>query len=529
MMARIMTIEFLIPQSLRIKDLKKDLLDQFKLSADPVMNVQRTFYDSFDWRLYKKGLSLYSEDNQHQTKLILASINMTKQERIIEVDSVPQFARDFESPVFTSLLQPILGARALLPRFNLHSNSHLLKLTDKDEKTCLLIQIENPRLEMPDKSFRFLGKRIRLQAVKGYHKPVEKISDYLRKQFALKPQKIGALSQSIELLDIESVVNKQKPAYKLKPAMPIRDALTIIMLSLFKSMMMNENGVLDDIDSEFLHDFRVAVRKTRTVLIEVKDVFPDEEVKSFAKDLDWLGEITGPVRDADVFLLKFSAYSKVLPVEARPLLEPLRAFMQERKSQENKRMFASLRSKRYQKFRHDWHAFLLMVDPNDTARLSSLPAKQVIDKHCWDLYRSVIKKGKRIKHSSADEKLHKLRISCKKLNYLLTFFMTFYSKNKLKPVAKSLKKLQNYLGEFHDYSVQITFLTALQEDMAISTHLSSDTQHAMDLLKDSLKASQQSLRKAFDRHYKSFASKENEMLFASAFNPNYADKIKRQS
>ena len=58
--------------------------------------------------------------------------------------------------------------------------------------------------------------------------------------------------------------------------------------------MANRPGTIDDIDPEFLHDFRVAVRRTRSVLGHAKDVLP-------ADVLDWsrdgfrsLGQVTGP-------------------------------------------------------------------------------------------------------------------------------------------------------------------------------------------------------------------------------------------
>ncbi|MFC1662475.1 CHAD domain-containing protein, partial [Gemmatimonadota bacterium] len=39
-------------------------------------------------------------------------------------------------------------------------------------------------------------------------------------------------------------------------------------------MRANEVGMLKNLDSEFLHDFRVAVRRTRSGLTQLKGVFP---------------------------------------------------------------------------------------------------------------------------------------------------------------------------------------------------------------------------------------------------------------
>ena len=41
-----------------------------------------------------------------------------------------------------------------------------------------------------------------------------------------------------------------------------------------QTLRINEDGVRKDLDSEFLHDFRVAVRRTRSALSQIKGVFP---------------------------------------------------------------------------------------------------------------------------------------------------------------------------------------------------------------------------------------------------------------
>ena len=39
----------------------------------------------------------------------------------------------------------------------------------------------------------------------------------------------------------------------------------------------NESGIIDDIDTEFLHDYRICVRKIRSVLSLIKGVYPEEK------------------------------------------------------------------------------------------------------------------------------------------------------------------------------------------------------------------------------------------------------------
>jgi CHAD domain-containing protein len=81
-------------------------------------------------------------------------------------------------------------------------------------------------------------------------------------------------------------------------------------------------------------------------------------------------------------------------------------------------------------------------------------AKAIIHKR----YRKVIKKGRQISATTPDEKLHELRIDCKKLRYLLEFFTSLFPEDQMKILIKQLKQLQENLGDFNDLSVQKQFL-----------------------------------------------------------------------
>ena len=85
-------------------------------------------------------------------------------------------------------------------------------------------------------------------------------------------------------------------------------------------MQRNEPGVRADIDSEFLHDYRVAVRRTRSALSQIKDVLPEDKVEHFKTEFGWLGQMTGPTRDLDVYLLQFEHLRNQLPEYMRDRL-----------------------------------------------------------------------------------------------------------------------------------------------------------------------------------------------------------------
>jgi CHAD domain-containing protein len=64
-----------------------------------------------------------------------------------------------------------------------------------------------------------------------------------------------------------------------------------------------------------------------------------------------------------------------------------------------------------------------------------------------------------ITNSSELEELHDLRIACKKLRYLMELIPD--ENNNMMKIKKSLQKLQDILGEIHDYDFTIEYLNSL--------------------------------------------------------------------
>ena len=91
-----------------------------------------------------------------------------------------------------------------------------------------------------------------------------------------------------------------------------------------ETLSVNEAGLRADIDSEFLHDFRVAVRRSRSLIARMKSLIDPDALEHLRAGLSWLGGATGPVRDLDVYLLNIPQYQHLLGIQDQTSLEPLR-------------------------------------------------------------------------------------------------------------------------------------------------------------------------------------------------------------
>src|SRR5260370_13692290 len=128
--------------------------------------------------------------------------------------------------------------------------------------------------------------------------------------------------------------------------MPASVAVARVLLRLLDTLELNVDGVLRDIDTEFLHDLRVAVRRTRSAIKLLGEVLPAELARQYGAEFKWLGDLTTPTRDLDVHLLGFGAMTEQLLSAAPADLEPFRAFLTRPRAREFRRLAAALRSPR---------------------------------------------------------------------------------------------------------------------------------------------------------------------------------------
>ena len=118
--------------------------------------------------------------------------------------------------------------------------------------------------------------------------------------------------------------------------------------TLLETMRANEAGTRADTDSEFLHDYRVAVRRTRSVLgMAVRRRARRTCSTTSAAEFKWLGDITTPTRDLDVYLLEYPGLrGGRCPRRSAPTW-PLRGFLARTSADAHDELVRELDSPRY--------------------------------------------------------------------------------------------------------------------------------------------------------------------------------------
>ena len=158
--------------------------------------------------------------------------------------------------------------------------------------------------------------------------------------------------------------------------------------------------------------------------------------------------------------------------------------------------------------------------PDDRVRTgpdANLPAIELASLRIWRAFRRVLKKGSAIGQDSPPEPLHRLRIDCKKLRYLLEFFRSLYDDDEIARLVRALKQLQDNLGDFNDLVVQRAKLREFGRGMVAERTGSAPTLMAMGRLVADLEARQEKERRLFHKRFAEFSNRDNQRRFRRLF------------
>ncbi|WP_170608199.1 CHAD domain-containing protein [Ruegeria arenilitoris] len=304
-----------------------------------------------------------------------------------------------------------------------------------------------------------------IQRLRGYDRAFETVKGSLRSMAGSHhglETVFGALFPNVEQY-------QAKPTIHLGKLEPASEAATEIIRTFIAVARKNEAGVIADIDTEFLHDYRVSLRRVRSVLSLFKGVFSDQETAELKRIFSDLMSPTGRLRDLDVYLLERESYFKLVPPSLHAGLGKMFDQFETERAREQKKL-----SRRFRSASYDQSMKELAAQFDDPTRLefgqnADLGAYKYACSLIWKRYRKVCKLARSIDPETPDEAVHELRIHCKKLRYLMEFFAQLFDAKAFKTIIKPLKRLQDNLGDFNDCSVQQDALLAFAVQQSSSS------------------------------------------------------------
>ncbi|MGD8962459.1 MAG: CHAD domain-containing protein [Desulfobacterales bacterium] len=510
--------KFNLPDGYDEKQLIDQLAGQYAIKKMSRVDGNLTLYDTFDWRLFNKSLILYSSAN----RLVLRKLKKSDILHNIEFSRMPVFIWDFPDGDFKKRLAPIIKMRALLKRVEVQARSMPYNILNADEKTVARLVFEEVRPAQGRKKTA-LARHLWLKPIKGYPKYERLLAKCLRDAGLKTGTEKEFFLNVLALADRAPGSYSSKVNIQLDPAMRSDEATKIILRLLLKVMRTNEAVFEKDLDTEVLHDFRVAIRRTRSALAQIKNVFPARTTARFKKDFADVGKRSNALRDLDVYLLNQESYKKRLPAVLRDDIDPLFEYLREKRAKAFQHVMRGLKSKKYGQIIKDWETFLDKPPPDTaTAANAMLPVIELARSRIYKKFRGIVKTGNKILANTEDEMLHALRIECKKLRYLMEFFANLFPRKKINALIAQLKNLQDNLGDFNDLCVQQEYLLNIATELTGGQQQLKKTLVAIGSLVEALNREKQTVRDAFARTFTDFSAPANQALFRELF----ATKIK---
>ncbi|NLY03586.1 MAG: CHAD domain-containing protein, partial [Campylobacter sp.] len=203
-----------------------------------------------------------------------------------------------------------------------------------------------------------------------------------------------------------------------------------------------KNRYLISKDPEDLHQFRVSLRKTRSILKIAKELYNPEILTEILENFKVVAKSTNQRRDFDVFIEYLEGIEG-----SKDAVESLKFVI-------NKQIYGPeemLNCLKYKMFFLDYDGFL--ADSEAFYRDKKIAIKPFVAKLIRTQIVEVEKKVIKLSAESLNSEFHQTRIELKRLRYLLESFASMFELKAINTFFKTVKEVQDLFGELQDRDV----------------------------------------------------------------------------
>lgn len=431
--------------------IEASLRSLLRARSRPIARHRLTVLDTFDGRVRRAGARL-NRTGQADASTMAWWPRSGDLPVTARVSQPVSFAWDLPDGPLHEAVAPVVGVRRLIPQADAEAQGTQFDILDDRHKTVARLRIESGQVRPPAAraAWRPLPTVLTLTGLRGYEDAYARLVPIVQSRPGITPCPDGVERVVLEHAGVPEPRDVSTLEIDLAADVTASEGARRIHRALAQVLAANEPGLRDNIDSEFLHDFRVAIRRTRALLRQLKYVFPPEIVDRYSTEFAWLGNLTGPPRDLDVLMLALRGRRGDIDTDA---MGALVAFLERAQAQEREALIAALDSERYRRLIADWGVFLEQSAASAAAHAHRLLV-DVVAARAWKLSKRIARSAGTIDDRTDPARLHEVRIDAKKLRYLIDVTPAFFDAEDLETVVTALKKLQRVLGDFNDAQVQ---------------------------------------------------------------------------
>jgi CHAD domain-containing protein len=451
------------------------------------------FCDTFDWRLHARGWTLIQTVNALELRDLATGDLVAGQDW--PGNPLPPFPRRWPDGAVRDLLLPIADVRALLHLITVEGMARVLAYTDPRSQRAWRIIVSDLRQVRGDASRPFLHT-VSLAPRDGRARGGNRLGRLVRScgYRTLEPTLFGPAMGRAGLTP-----GGYRKTFDLELGARERagSAFARIAADLIGRLEANRRGVERDIDPEFLHDFRVATRRLRVLLAVGKGVIAADVRREARERFTALGKATNRLRDLDVYLMRRAEVRSLVPPGCHDGVDTIFARAADARTACRRELDARLADPGFPAVLA-WGRRVLTVPAEPPPPRARRRIGKVADKLILTSFARVRARGDGLGDDAADADLHRLRIACKRHRYLVEFFASLYPAARVAAHLKSLRSLQNVLGDHND---------AVQElaELAGFVTAGDGTDAAAEAIRGELENQRRSRRDAFPDAYRKVA------------------------
>ncbi|MDP6361432.1 MAG: CHAD domain-containing protein, partial [Planctomycetota bacterium] len=293
-----------------------------RLVEAATQEIVDVYLDTPDWRLYESGWAYRWQDKGSNCCIGLKSLSRqdsaVQQREEIEQSVVALPARQDAIPPgvvadFIAADFPREAPRELF-RVKKSRRRYMVHTPNETElELCLdLTEIESIQKPLGDAVGSVEFFELEMELSHGNPEELHSLAEKLESRLKLLPARLSKFERGLHAAGLRPpaslIAVKEIPSVNT----PISRLAYRCLAEDFHEVLFHEGGAWEGIDPEGVHQMRVAVRRIREALKFFNRFLAQRSIAKIGRELKWLAQVLGDVRDLDVYRENFEGYSKIV-------------------------------------------------------------------------------------------------------------------------------------------------------------------------------------------------------------------------
>jgi len=408
------------------------------------------FCDTWDGRLMARGYRLFHRAQEERWHLDRGQKRLASQKGSLD-------AALGDGPV-TAIIRKRLAGRTLIPHLVVHREERLFRTSGRSRA---VLELRWQKFSYGDPHGKATAPGPRVLILEGNLEGEEErdaVEILLRRLDPAAQSDFNPLEEGLRGLELPLPWLAPDKAQNVRGDDDPSRATARFLGRQAAVLRSRRRGAILDLDVEYVHQLRVAARRSRALLRLFAKHLDPQATETLLAELSWLGRALGPSRDLDVLIPALEADATGMPFPEAVTETILEAFRlrRDRTLEATRRVLGSDRfDALVEHMETRPPASRIPRDPLDTPgrTLARVGPKRVL--------RELGKLRRRLEQDSYnDAELHRVRIGAKRLRYSLGVLDSLVP-GALTRETRHLTRIQDCLGEVHDADVASGFLRGL--------------------------------------------------------------------